>query len=231
LVKNSEKESSEPIDSEVLETPIRRQTYLVGDKENLPNFKKNTFKYDSNITNSNCSFKRPDKQFQDRVFNDHFNIQNQMFTSMSDDSLDGSSKKVIINNSPLNDFYLTPLKSTENIQNILSPFSTTKKIKSFDISNEHFTLVSFDTSPFQPKDASTAAKVFTPEEKKSTRVSVNLCNKFEKLPENKQIEVNTTFIKDTINSHSSTSFPEVEQSFDFRQKYESKKSQTSNAII
>jgi len=226
LVKNTKK-TSESIYPEVLESPLRRQTYLVGEKENFPNLNKNMFNND-NITNSDYNFKRPDTKFQDRAFNNHFNIENQNYGSMSDNAQDNSLKKMIVNSSPFNDFCLTPLKSFENIQNIPSPFSTPKKFNGFDTTDESLACVLFDTSPFQPTDASTVAKNFTPEEKKPISVSVNLCNKFEKLPKNEL--VNTTFVKDTINSKSSTSYSEFEQSFDFKLKHESTTTHTSNIM-
>jgi len=224
LVKNTEK-TSKSIYPEVLESPNRRQTYLVGEKENFPNLQENMFNHDI-VTNLDYNFKRPDKKFQDRAFNNHFNFENQNCSPVSGSAQDHSLKKMVSNSSPFNDFCLTPLKSFENI---LSPFSTPKKCDGFDTIDESLACVLFDTSPFQPIDASTVAKNFTPEEKKLISVSVNLCNKFEKLPKNELVEVNTTFVKDTINSKSS-SYSEFEQSFDFRQKHESTTTHTSNTM-
>lgn len=211
LVGNSAKLSeSTCLNQNTLETPIRRQTYLVGEKENLPNLKKNMFCLD--FTDSNYSFKRPHKNRQNQVFNNHFNFQNENKNCniMSDDSLDEPLKIVDIDNSPFNNFCLTPLKSTENL---LSPFSISKQCKSFDKTDEHLELTSLNTSLFQPIDASTGAKTYTPEAKKSTRVSVNLCNKFDKTFKR---ESSTTFTKNIINSKTFKS-PEVEKSFDFSQ--------------
>lgn len=219
LAMNTEKPAGS-IDPETFEFPIRRQTYLVGEKENLPNYEANMFNHDTIVSIPDYSSKRPDKKLQDQMFNFHFNIQNQNSNIMTDDSLDDSLMKMVKNKSPFKDFYLTPLRNNENIQNILSPFSNTKKYKSFDTSDENLAPVLFDTSPFKPIDASTAAKICTLEEKKPTRVSVNLCNKFKELPENELTKVNTTFVTDTKNSKSSTSFTEVEQSIDFKQNHE-----------
>jgi len=207
---------SETVSSEFLQTPVRRQTYLVGEKENVPNIKQNTSR--QNFTDSQHSIKRPDKKRQDQVFNNHFNIQYQSnnCSLLSDDSLDEPLKIITDNSSPFNDFCLTPLKSTENL---LSPFSTTKKCKSFNVSDEKFDFTPY-VSPFMPINASTGAKNFTPEERKPTRISVNLCNKFQNTPRNNFKKSNSTFIKDNIDSKTFITSPKTEQSFDFSHKQE-----------
>lgn len=192
-----------------LQSPFRRQTYLVGEKENLPSMEKKIFGQD--LTDSDHSLKRPDKKRHDSVFNNHFELQNQNENCnlLSDDSLDEPPKIMDSNNSLFNDFCLTPLKSSENI---LSPFSTSKLCKSFDVTDENLGFTSFNTSPFQPIDASTGAKVCALEEKKPTRVSVNLCKTFEIMPENKSC---TTLIQSTINSKTFTT-PENDKFIDFK---------------
>lgn len=202
LVGNAAK-LSESVGTKDLESPIRRQTYLVGEKENLPSSKKNIFGED--FTDSDFSFKRPDKKRQDQVFNNHFNIQdiNLDCSLLSNDSLNEPLPTNVFNNSPFNDFCLTPLKSTENL---ISPFSSTNKEKALNITNENVGFTSFNTSPFKPIDASTGAKTSTSDEIKPTRISVNLCKKFAKSPED---EPNKTFIKNTT-----PKAPKTELSFD-----------------
>lgn len=216
LVDNAAK-ISESIYPEILESPLRRQTYSIEDKENLPDLKSNKFKQGNIFPISEHSLTQSDKNCKDRVYNNFFNIQNinNNCNMMTNDLLDESLPKMNINNSPFNDFCLTPLKGTENL---LSPFSITKKFKSYDITGENTVASSFSTSPFEPIDASTAAKIFTPEERKPTRVSVNLCNKFEKTPKNKIIKASTTFIKDTTDSKTFISPPK--QSFSIEQELE-----------
>lgn len=209
LVDNTAK-ISKSIYPEILESPLRRQTYSIEDKENIPNVKSDMFNQDNIFPIFEHSLQHLDKNHKDHIQNINNNC-----SMISNDSLNELPPKMNINNSPFNDFYLTPLKGTENI---LSPFSTTKKFKSYDIIDENTTASSFNTSPFEPIDASTAAKIFTPEERKPTRVSVNLCNKFEKTPKNKIIKVNTTFVKDSIDSKTFISPPK--QSFSLKQELE-----------
>jgi len=208
LVGNTEKlaESTFP---KTLQSPSRRKTYLVGEKENLPRLEKKIFGQD--LTDSDHRLKRPDKKRHDSVFNNHFKLQyqNKNCNLLSDDSLDESPKIMDSNNSLFNDLCLTPLKSSENI---LSPFSTSKLCKSFDVTDENLGFKSFNTSPFQPIDASTGAKVYTPEEKKPTRVSVNLGKTFEIMPENESCSILT---QNTICSKTFTT-PENNKFIDFK---------------
>ncbi|XP_022160068.1 protein abnormal spindle-like isoform X2 [Myzus persicae] len=212
LVDNATK-ISEPINAGNLESPMRRQTYLVGEKENIPNLENNMIDHNTTFT----SFKRSDKNRQYTTFNsNHIHTQNTNCDIMTDDSLDESLIKLTNTNSPFNDFFLTPLKSTENL---ISPFSTTKKCISFDKADENMGFTSFNTSPFKPIDASTAAKVYTPDNRKPTRVSVNLCEKFEDIPKNKLNIDNKTFIKN-ISPKQSALPTKGEQSFDISQNHE-----------
>ncbi|XP_060855887.1 protein abnormal spindle-like [Metopolophium dirhodum] len=212
LVDNASK-ISEHIQSETLESPMRRQTYLVEEKENIPNLKNNMIDYDTTFTSFEHCFKRSDKNHQNTTFSNHINTQNTNCDIMTDDSLDESLNKLINTSSPFNDFFLTPLKSTENL---ISPFSTTKKSISFDIADKNMAFTSFTTSPFKPIDASTAAKIYTPDNRKPTRVSVNLCEKFEEIPKNIDSE---TFIKNTIPKKFALPL-NVEQSFNISQNHE-----------
>lgn len=213
---------NESVYAEKLQSPLRRQTFIVGEKENLPNPKMNILNRDTVFTISECSRKRPDKNRQDNVFNNHFSTQtlNQSFDFLSDDSLEKPVKGLMDLSSPLNNFCLTPLKSTENL---LSPFNISNKCKSFgsqlsyDNTDEVLTL--FNSSSFKPKDTSTAAKTHTPEDRKPTRVSVNLCNKFENTSKEKSDEASTTFIKNTGNQESLISPPMIDQSLDVKVKH------------
>lgn len=216
LVDNATK-ISEPIQSEILDSPMRRQTYLVGEKENIPNLENNMTNYDTTFTSFEPYFERPDKNHQyTTTFSNHINTQNTNFDIMTDDSLDESLNKLISTNSPFNDFFLTPLKSTENL---ISPFSTTKKCNSFGIPDENIAFTSFNTSPFKPIDASTAAKIYTPDNRKPTRVSVNLCEKFEEIPKNKLNIDSATFIKN-ISTNKFAMPLNIEQSFNISQNHE-----------
>lgn len=206
----------ESLHPETLQSPFRRQTYVVDkfeDKENIPNLKMNLL--DSILDDSNHDFKHPGFKYQDNTFFDDFNTQNQNKNNivMSDDSLDGSLKLIGSYNSPFKDFCLTPLKSTENL---LTPFNATNKCNKFDKTNDNLAFTSFNTSPFKPIDASTAAKDRTPDERKPTSVSVNLYNKFEEITKNEVKENNATFNKDII-THSYITPPKTEQSFDIKQ--------------
>lgn len=212
------KQITNSIRSDTVKSPIRRQTFSVEEKENLPHLKKKIFNQDAFIADSDYSFKRPEKKHQDFFFNSHFNIQDEKINCdlMSDDSLDGSLKKIVRENSLFNDFCLTPLKSTENL---ISPFGTTMTCNKINKSYEDLNLPSFNPSPFKPIEASTAAKTYTPEERKSNKVTVNLCDMFEQMPDNDNTEANTTFIKETVkfNSESVLSPLKIEQSFDLVQ--------------
>lgn len=215
LVDNATK-ISEPIQSETLESPMRRQTYLVEEKENIPNLKNNMINYDTTFTSFEHRFKSSDKNHQNTTFSNHINTQNTNCDIMTDDSLDESFNKLINTSSPFNNFFLTPLKSTENL---ISPFSNTKKCISFDIADKNMAFTSFATSPFKPIDASTAAKIYTPDNRKPTRVSVNLCEKFEEIPKNKLNIDSATFIKNT--SSKKFALPlNVEQSVNISQNQE-----------
>jgi len=214
LVDNATK-MSETIPAEALESPMRRQTYLVGEKENIPNLENNVFGHDTIFTSSEHNFKHPNENCQLTTINNYFDTKNANCGIISDDSLDESLNKLINTNSPFNDFCLTPLKNTENL---LSPFSTTKKCISFDIADENMAFTSFNTSPFMPIDASTAAKTYTPDDRKPARVSVNLCEKFEEIPKNKLNIDSATFIKNI--SPNKFEPLKVEQSFNISQNHE-----------
>lgn len=190
LVENSTK-IPEPINSESIQLPIRRQTYLVKEKENRPISKNNVLGRDTILTSPERSIKRPDQKQQDYVFNNHFNIKNLNKSSspMSDDSLEKPLKKIVVNNSQLNDFCLTPLKSTENL---LSPLSVNKQFNNFDNqlncddTDGHYTSISSNLSHFE--DTSTTVKTKniqdvsnTSENKKLSTMSLNLCNEFMKM--------------------------------------------------
>ncbi|XP_060849151.1 abnormal spindle-like microcephaly-associated protein homolog [Rhopalosiphum padi] len=206
----------EPISEEI--PPIRRQTYLVGEKENLPVSKKNVLCRDTILTSPERSIKRPDQKRQDHVFNNHFNLKNLNNSSspMSDDSLEKPLNKIFINNSQLNDFYLTPLKSTENL---LSPFSVKKQINNFDVTDGPLVTTLSNSFVSKPLDGFTSDLIDTPENQKSSNVCVNLWNKFLKSPEDELTNGGTNVWSHTVNSRPSTSPSDVESN-DFIQKCE-----------
>jgi len=218
LVDNATKISA-PIRADALESPMRRQTYLVGEKENIPNLENKMVNHD---INSDYFLKHSDKNHLSTTISNPFNTPSANCDLMTDDSLDKSLNKIIRTNSPFNDFFLTPLKSTENL---LSPFSTTKKCINFDIADENTAFTSFNTSPFKPIDASTAAKSYTPDNRKPTRISVNLCEKFKEIPKNNLNIDNTTFIKN-ISSNQFALPLKVEQFFNISQNQEQTTTQT-----
>lgn len=167
---------------------------------------------DSILTSPECSFKFSNKKSTD------YNDPNDNDNFMSDDSLDTCSNIMLSNNLAFNDFCLTPLKSTENL---LSPFSTTKNIKDYNLTDDNLSLSLLNnTSPFKPIESSTAAKTYSPEDRKPTRISVNLCNKFEPSPNNDLNNVNTTFIKDTIDPKLFKSSEKVEECSNLEQNHE-----------
>jgi len=212
----------EPIIEET--QPIRRQTYLVREKENLPISKKIILGRDTILKSPERSIKRPDQRRQDHVFNKHFNLKNltNSSSSMSDDSLEKPLNQMIMNISQLNEFYLTPLKSTENL---LSPFSVKKQFNnfdgqmSFDVTDGPLESTVSNFSIFEPQDELTAALTYTPENQKPTKVCVNLWNKFIKSPEDELTNGGTNVGLHTLNSKPFVSSSEVESN-NFEQKYE-----------
>jgi len=212
----------EPISEET--QPIRRQTYLVGEKENLPISKKIILGRDTILRSPERSIKRPDQRRQDHVFNKHFNFKNlnNSSSSMSDDSLEKPLNKIMMNISQLNDLCLTPLKSTENL---LSPFSVQKQFNnfdgrmSFDVTDGLLDSSLSNYSIFKPKDELTSVLTYTPENQKPAKVCVNLWNKFVKSPEDKLINGGTNDGLHTINSQPFVSSSEVESN-NFEQKCE-----------
>lgn len=220
LVKNHPPNIPEPISEET--QPIRRQTYLVGEKENLPISKKISLGRDTILKSPERSIKRPDQRRQDHVFNKHFNFKNlnNSSSSMSDDSLEKPLNKIIMNISQLNDLCLTPLKSTENL---LSPFSVKKQFNnfdsrmSFDVTDGLLDSSLSNSSIFIPQDELATALTYTPENQKPTKVCMNLWNKFIKSPEDELTNGGTNDGLHTINSQPFVSSSEVE-SIDFEQK-------------
>ncbi|XP_025421851.1 protein abnormal spindle-like isoform X3 [Sipha flava] len=213
LGKNDKKKSKLHCPESSIDQEIRRETFLINDKENYAELANKIFDEDicSNIIEHN--FKYSNKKFQDHDINNHFEVHNLNMNRsiMSNDSLDGSLQIIDSNKSPFNDFYLTPLKNTKNL---LSPFSTTKKCKKND---NNLAFASFSPSPFKPIEASTGAKTFTPDERKPKRISVNLCNKFEDPLKNDTNKDGVTFIKD-VNPGSVITPINIEQNFNLKQQ-------------
>lgn len=226
----------EPISIKSPRSPIRRQTYLVREKENCPVSKNNELGRDTILTSPERSVKRPDQRRQDYVFNNHFNFKNLNNSSspLSDDSLE-KPLKMISNNSQFNEFYLTPLKSTENL---LSPFSAKSICDSFD------SQISFDitdgilasNSPNSPcfklEDEFTTNITCTPKNIMPNKLSIDVCNQFMKTPEVElKHEVYSNFESDIVKPKLFVlpDFkPEVEQPSNFRHKCEWTTAQTIN---
>lgn len=204
LVKNTAK-LSDFICSETTQTSIRRTTYSFDDKENLPNFPSNMFSQETIITSPDRSSKQPGINCHD------FKIEKINSCLTNQDLLDkGQKKSVTINSLFDNNFCLTPLKSTENL---LSPFSSADISKSAT-SNKNLTVT---ITPFKPINTSTAAKIYSPEEKNPRKVSVNLCTRFK----NKTVsELDYTSIHlETIDSKSSILPQKYDQSFDLERQF------------
>jgi len=139
---------------------------------------------------------------------------------MSDDSLENPSNKIFMNISQLNEFCLTPLKSTENL---LSPFSVKKQFNnldgrmSVDVTDGPLDSSLSNPSILKPQNELTSALTYTPENQKPTKMCLNLWNKFLKSPKN---ELTNGCISDrlpTITSQPFVSSSEVE-SIDLEQK-------------
>lgn len=203
-----------------LESPIRRQTYLIKEKENNPISKNNVLGRDTLLTSPERSIKRPDQQRQDYVFNNHFNIKNLNKSSspMSDDSLEKHQNKVIVNYSQLNDLCLTPLKSTENL---LSPLTANKQFDdfdnqlNFDDTDGYSASISLNLS--QLNDTSTRIRniqdtLNIPEDKKLSKISLNLCNKFMEMSND---GLNNNIKSDNMNTELFLLPQKVEQSSNF----------------
>lgn len=182
---------------ENIQTPARRETYLIEEKENLPNLKTNVFGQEHIFTSPSKmiqKFRHADNKFQNNDIN-YINITNDNL-NCSLDSLDEPLNKSINRYSVFNDFCLTPLKSTENL---ISPFSITSKSNSFNTTNIDLTSISFSTSTFKPIEASTADKMYEytpPENRQPNRVSVNLNNLFEENSKDNLNRPNKTYVKE-----------------------------------
>lgn len=213
LIGNSEKTSQSICEEETLLLPMRRQTYLVKEKENLPVTKKNICR-DTILTSPEHSIKRPDQKRQDEYFNNHFNLKNlSKNSSLSDDDSLEKPFKIIINNcTEINDFNLSPLQSTENLP---STFSTKKQHDKFDgqlnldFTDGSFTSSSPNSLKFKLKDSLNDVMTYSPEKNESTQIHVNCCNQFLKTSKNELYTANSSFGSDTINSKS---FLEIEKS-------------------
>lgn len=216
LIGNHEKTQQSIFEEETLLLPIRRQTYLVREKENLLVTKEKKCR-DTILTSPEHSIKRPDQKCQDEYFNNHFNLKNLSKSSntISDDSLEKPFKIIINNYTQINDFNLSPLQSTENL---VSTFSTKKQPDqfdgqlSFDFTDGPFTSSSPNSLKFKLKDSLNDAMTYSPEKNESTQIPMHCCNQFMKTSKNELNTANSSFGSDTINSKSFLSFPEVEES-------------------
>lgn len=195
--------SPEPSIEKTQQLPFRRQTYLVGEKENLPDSKSTTFCRNTMLTSPERSVKRPDQKSQDQFFNNHFSFKNpnKSLSPISDDSLEKPLQKIMVNDSQLNEFNLTPLQSTENL---ISIFSAKKKLNlfndksSFDVTDGSLVSISSNSSSFKLEN-----EVNTEKNKHPTKISTNLGNQLIKTPEN-ELFVN---FESSINSDSFSEFP------------------------
>lgn len=220
-VKNQTKISEDPISTEKLQFTIRRETYLVGEKENLPIIKNNVLGRDTVLTSPERSVKRPDQRRQDYVFNNHFNLKNlyNSSSSVSGDSLEKSFINTSFNNSQFNELFseLTPLRSTENL---ICPFSTIKQSNGFDGD------LSFDvtdgklisnSSLFKSEDTLTTTNI-TDDENTNKSLPTNLYNEIIKTSIDEfKCKSCVHFGSDTINQESFVPSPEIKRSSDFEQ--------------
>lgn len=215
LIGNLEKTQQSICEEETLLLPMRRQTYLVREKENLPVTKKNICR-DTILTSPEHNIKRPDQKCQDEYFNNHFNIRNlsKSFSTMNDDSLEKPFKIIVNNCTQINDFNLSPLQSTENL---VSTFSTKKQSDkfdgqlSFDFTDGLLSSSSPNSLQFKLKDSLNDAMTYSPEKNELTQIPMTCCNQFMKTSKNELNTANSSFGSDTINSKSLLSFPEVEE--------------------
>lgn len=198
------------------------QTYLVREKENLPVMKKKILGRDTILTSPEHKIKRPDQKFENRIFHNHFKLKNLNSSSspMSDDSLEIPLNKKTTVDFQMNEFCLTPLKSSENL---LSSFSTMNQLSSFDheldYDNPDGPLNSTSySSPFYLNNPLTAATTYTLENKKLTDMSMNICNKCKKTHEDEIIKNRLSFELYNTNTDSLISSSEVEQPFEFEEK-------------
>lgn len=195
--------------------PIRRQTYLVREKENLP-VSKNKICRDTVLTSPERSVKRPDRKSQDQYFNSHFNFNklNKSSSPMSDDENnldfdhDLEFKVIITDSSQLDNFNLTPLEITEN-------FFSTSSIKrqhnqlNYDVTDKSFASPSANIFQLKSEDANNVTFTCTPLNNKSTYVSVDYCNQFFKSPENELNKTFSTIGSDSFNLESYAPFSEA----------------------
>lgn len=185
---------------------IRRETFLVREKENVPVMKKNILGRNTILTSPERSIKRPYQTCQDHVFNNHFSLihLNKSSSPMSDDSLDKPLIKINVDKSELNNFCLTPLKSTENL---FSPNSTTQKSNSFnnllniDITDGSFASTSLYSPSFKLED-STTDLTRTAENRTTAEMSMNIYNNFIETPEDELNNASTNLMLNTINLES-----------------------------
>lgn len=193
--------------------PIRRETFIVVEKENFP-LCRNTL-----LSSPERSIKRPDQRRQDHVFNNHFNFTNlnKSSSSMSDDSFENPKKKMIANDYSLfNDICFTPLKSTENL---LSPFNISNQSNNFDVTDGPLAFTSPNSMSFEFKDALDLTHTLV--SKKSTKLPVNLCNMFMKTSDDELNKSSTQFELNAIKPEPFLSSPEGEHSsFELKQEQE-----------
>lgn len=215
LIGNPEKTQQSICKEETLLLPMRRQTYLVREKENFPVTKKNICR-DTILTSPEHSVKRSDQKCRDEYFNNHFNLRNlsKSSSTMSDESLEKPFKIIINNCTQINDFNLSPLQSTENLVSTSSTKKQSNKFDgqlSFDFTDGPFTSSSPNSLQFKLKDLLNDAITYSPEKNESIQIPMQCCNQFMKTSKNELNTANSSFESDTINSKSFLSFPEVEE--------------------
>lgn len=199
------------------------QTYLVREKENLPVLKKNILGRETILTSPEHKFKRPDQKFEERIFHNHFKLRNLNSSSspMSDDSLETPPKKKTTIDSLMNEFCLTPLKSSENL---LSSFNTLNQLSGFDhqldYDNPDGPLNSTSySSPFYLKNSLIGAKTCTLENKELTDMSMNSFNNCQRLHEDEMIKDRLSYGLYNINTDSFISSSKVEQPSELKEKH------------
>lgn len=191
------------------------QTYLVGEKENLPVVKKKILGRETVLTSPEHKIKRPDQKFEDRIFHNHFKLKNLNSSSspMSDDSLETPLNKKTTIDSFMNEFCLKPLKSSENL---LSSFNSMNQLSGFnhqlDYDNPDGPLNSTSySSPFYLKNSLTEVKTYTLENKELTDMSMNIFKHLKKTHEDEIINDRFSFGFYNNNTDSFISSSEVEE--------------------
>lgn len=195
LEKNPEK-IPENLNTNTLQS-IRRETFIVREKENVPIIKKSILGRDTILTSPERSIKRPYQTCQDYVFNNHFSFRNlnKSASPLSDDSLEKPLLEINVNNSQSDDICHTPLKSTENL---FSPVSTQQSNSFYDQLSVDITDGSFVCSSFKLDDSLASNVSYTAENRTFSNDSKNFFRNCIKTPEDGFNNTCTNLLLDII---------------------------------